>query len=108
VHWEPVDEKTALLYVPFGDKEENFVVRFDPETSLIDLMEAMHCRDAGQELHKILWITKSIDGATIDGTNLSAIGSATWLDQGKPREVFTLEEAKYNVDVSKYILQKGP
>src|ERR1044071_279728 len=26
VHWEPVDEKTALLFVPFEDKEENFVV----------------------------------------------------------------------------------
>jgi hypothetical protein len=107
-HWEPVDDKTALLYVPFGDKEENFVVRFNPETNLIDMMEAMRCRDAGQELHKILWITKNVDGKNIDGSKLSAIGSATWLDQGKPWAVFTLEEVKYNVDVSKYILQKGP
>lgn len=107
-HWEPVDDKTALLFVPFGDKDENFVVRFNPETGLIDLLEAMRCREAGQELHKILWITQSVDGATIDGTNLSAIGSATWLDQGKPWAVFTLEEVKYNVDVSEYILQKGP
>src|SRR3990172_6819859 len=29
VRWEPVDEKAALLYVPFGEQEENFVMRFD-------------------------------------------------------------------------------
>jgi hypothetical protein len=51
---------------------------------------------------------QNVDGKTIEGTKLSAIGSATWLDQGKPWAVFTLEEVKYNVDVSKYILQKGP
>ena len=107
VHWEPVDGKTALLYVPFGDSEENFVVRFNPETGLIDMMEAMRCRDAGQELHKIPWITQNVDGKNIDGTQLSAIGSATWLDQGKPWAIFTLEEVKYNVDVKEYILQKG-
>jgi len=108
VHWEPVDEKTALLYVPFGDREENFVVRFNPDTGLIDIMEAMRCRDAGQELYKILWITQSVDGKNIDGTPLSSIGSATWLDQGKPWAIFTLEEVKYNLDVKEYILQKGP
>lgn len=108
VRWEPVDEKTAILYVPFGDKEENFVVRFDPETGLLDMMEAMRCRDAGQELHKILWITKTIPGANIEGTRLSAAGSATWQDQGKPWAIFTLEDVAYNVDVSKYIRQQGP
>ena len=108
VHWEPVDDKTAMLFVPFGEQEENFVVRFDPETGLIDLMEAMRCRDAGQELRKILWITKSLPGSNIPGSKLSAVGSATWLDQGKPWATFTLEEVNYNVDVSEYIRQKGP
>lgn len=108
VRWEPVDEKTALLYVPFGEAEENFVVRFDPKTGLIDTMEAMRCRDAGQELRKILWITKGLPGPTIPGSKLSATGSATWLDQGKPWAIFTLEEINYNVDVSEYIRQKGP
>ena len=107
-HWEPVDATTALLFVPFGDAEENFVVRFDPQTALIDTMEAMRCRDAGPEMKKILWITKSLPGSNIPGSKLSAVGSATWMDQGRPWATFTLEEVNYNVNVSEYIRQKGP
>jgi len=108
VRWEPMDEKTALLFVPFEDQAENFVVRFDPETGLIDTMEAMRYRDSGDQAKKILWITKNLAGETIEGTKLSAVGAATWFDQGKPWAVFTLEEVNYNVDVSEYIRQKGP
>jgi hypothetical protein len=108
VHWAPIDDKTALLFIPFGDKEENFVMRFNPETGLLVSMEAMRFRDAGQQAKKILWITRSVDGKNIEGYPLSAVGSATWLDQGKPWATFTLEEVKYNVDVHEYILQRGP
>jgi len=108
VRWEPVDAETALLYVPFGEGEENFVVRFDPETGLLDTMEAMRYRDSGPQAKKILWITKAFQGKNFDGIYLSTAGSATWFDQGKPWAVFTLEEVKYNVDVSEYIRQRGP
>lgn len=105
--WEPIDDYTALLFVPFGEQEENFVMRFNPDTGLLDSMEAMRFRDSGDQAKKILWITRSVEGKNIEGTKLSAIGSATWLDQGIPWAVFTLEEVKYNVDVSEYIRQKG-
>lgn len=105
--WEPIDDHTALLFVPYKDREENFVMRFNPETGLLDSMEAMRYRDSGDQAKKILWITRTEKGENIEGTKLSSVGSATWLDQGIPWAVFTLEEVKYNVDVSKYIQQKG-
>jgi hypothetical protein len=108
VEWEAVDDHTALMFVPFEDKEESFVLRFNPDTGLLDSMEAMRYRDSGPDAKKVLWITRSIEGKKIEGTNLDAIGSATWLDQGIPWAVFTLEEVNYNVDVGEYIRQKGP
>jgi hypothetical protein len=107
VRWEAVDERTALMFVPFGDMEENFVMRFNPETGLLDSMEAMRYRDNGTAAKKILWITRNLPGKKIEGSPLDAAGSATWLDQGKPWATFTLEEVKYNVDVSEYIRQRG-
>ena len=107
VRWEAVDENTALLFVPFEDEVENFVMRFNPETGLLDSMEAMRFRDSGPNAKKILWITKNLEGKTIDSSVLSAVGTATWLDQGIPWATFTLEEMNYNVDVKDYIRQTG-
>ncbi len=108
VHWAPVDENSALLYVPFGEREENFVVRFDPATGLLDTMEAMRYRDPGPQAKKILWITQNIPDKNIPGTLLSATGSATWFDQGQPWAVFTLQEVDFNVNLGNYLSQKGP
>lgn len=108
VRWEPVDEHTALMYVPFEDREENFVMRFNPETGLLDSMEAMRYRDPGPQAKKILWITRNVSSKKIEGTQLDTVGTATWMDHGIPWATFTLEELNYNVDVSEYIMQKGP
>jgi hypothetical protein len=108
VHWAPVDNRTALLYVPFENTEECFVVRFNPETGLIDTMEAMRYREPGEGKSKILWITRNLPGPTIKGTALPATGSATWLDQGRPWATMTLESIASNTDVSTYIRARGP
>jgi hypothetical protein len=107
VRWEAVDENTALLFVPFEDQVENFVVRFNPQTGLIDTMEAMRYRDSGEGKSKILWITRNEPGAFLPDTKISAVGSATWLDMGSPWAFFTLEEAVYNANVSEYIRARG-
>lgn len=107
VRWEAVDESTALLFVPFEDKAENFVVRFNPQTNLIDTMEAMRYRESGEGKTKILWITRNEHGNILTGMKTSAVGSATWLDQGSPWAFFTLEKVEYNVDVSEYIRARG-
>jgi len=108
VRWQAVDEETALLIVPFGDEEQQFVARFDPETGKLSLMEAMRYRDEAGD--KILWLAASQPGQTIEagGAILGATGSATWLDQGTPWATFTAEEIVYNVDVQEYIRAVGP
>jgi len=105
--WEAIDEYTAILFVPFEKAEENFIVRFNPQTGLIDTMEAMRYRESGEDKAKILWIARNEAGQPVAGTNINAVGSVMWLDQGTPWAVFNVEELVYNVDVSTYILQKG-
>jgi hypothetical protein len=108
VRWEAVDAETAVLIVPFGDEEQRFIVRFDPETGALSLMEVMRYRDEAGE--KILWLAAAVPGETIEagGATLAAAGSATWLDQGTPWATFTAEEIVYNVDVTEYIRATGP
>jgi hypothetical protein len=93
--------------VPFEDHSENYVVRFDPQTGLINTMEAMRYRDPGEGKNKLLWITRNEQGNPIPGTEISAVASATWLDQGKPWATFMLEEMECNVDVIEYVRARG-
>jgi len=107
VRWQAIDEHSALLFVPYGDETENFVMRFNPDSGLIDTMEAMRFREAGEGKPKILWITRNeaIEGKR-KGTIL-ARGSATWLDQGKPWAFFDLETAAYNANIDEYLRARG-
>ena len=105
--WEPVDKHSALLFIPYEKTEESFLVRFNPQTGLIDMMEAMRYRELGQGQPKILWIVRTEQGQPVAGTNISPAGSVMWLDQGSPWAYFNLEEVIYNVDVGEYIRQSG-
>jgi hypothetical protein len=107
VRWEPVDEDTALLVVPFGEQQERFVVRFDPQTGMLHLMESMRYKGTDSDT-KILWLNESLEWGTINGSTIPAVGAVTWLDEGTPWAVFTVEDVVYNVDVQEYIRAKGP
>jgi hypothetical protein len=106
VRWNPVDGETAILVMPFGDGEDQFIVRFDPHSGLLRLMEAMRFKDAGAE-SKTLWICEALEWAAIGGKPTLKTGSLTWFDDGYPWAVFDTFEVVLNVDVSSYIQEKG-
>lgn len=107
LRWEPVDADTVILAVPFGEVAQRFVVRFDPETGLLQLMEAMRYRDA-EGGRKILWLTETREWLPLNGEPFPAVGAVTWLDQCLPWAVFTVDEVVYTADVHDYIRATGP
>jgi hypothetical protein len=107
VRWEAIDAETALLIVPFENKEERFVVRFDPGTGLITYMESMRYKGPESE-GKTLWLNESVSWREVDGRPVPETGAAIWIDQRSPWAFFTLEEIVFNADLEEYVRQKGP
>ncbi|HSM56846.1 MAG TPA: DUF6544 family protein [Candidatus Sulfomarinibacteraceae bacterium] len=105
--WEAVDENTALLFVPYGDEEEHFVVRFDPQTGRPRLVEAMRYKAEDSE-EKTLWLNEALQWGTVDGHPTATEAAVTWLDDGRPWAVFTVEDIVLNANVDEYIRERGP
>jgi hypothetical protein len=107
VEWEPIDEETAVLIVPFGEEKQRFVARFDPETGLLHILESMRYKgEAGEE--KILWLNEAEEWKPVSGSTIPAVSAVTWFDEGKPWFVLIVEDLVYNVDVQEYIRANGP
>lgn len=107
VHWQAVDDQTAILVVPFGTSQDRFVVRFNPETGLIDWFESMRYHNQASST-KILWLNQSVEWSTLNGIPTNTVGAAIWMDDGKPWAVFHVQDIVYNVDVNENIRAKGP
>jgi len=99
--WQAVDDHTAILFVPYAGGEENFIVRFDSHSDLVDRKEAMRYK-APNDKHKVLWITNEVQE-----TNKPSVSYATWLDDGKPWAALTIEEIHFNLDVVEYLRARG-
>ncbi len=106
VRWETINGTTALLVVPFGDQEDTLTIFFDPDTGLLQMMEAMRYREATDE-EKISWRIGILGWQTFQGLRIPTSVSATWMDEGTPWAIFNAEDIAYNVDVSKTIRASG-
>jgi len=109
VRWEPIDDRTARLIVPFGEQEgtkyEVFTVWFDPNTGLLKRMVTLRWRDAADERRNV-WINEAHEWMTVEGMQIPSHATVTWEDQGEPWLSLDVEEAVYNVDVDELIRSK--
>ena len=99
--WQAVDDHTAIRFVPFEEGEESFVVRFNPQTGLVDMMEAMRFKEK-DAASKVLWITTE---ARVEGQ--PSVSYVTCLYDGKPWAAFSIEAMRFNLEVSEYIRARG-
>ena len=106
LRWEPVDDTTARLIVPFEGGEDGFTIHFDAATGLIRQLESMRWRDE-KNPEKIRWVNQIIAWRDFHGMKLPAEAAVIWADQGVPWFLPLVEDAAYNVDVSAYIRGKG-
>jgi hypothetical protein len=106
VHWEAIDATSARLVVPFGESEDRFIVVFDEATGLIQWIEALRYRAASDEA-KTPWRIEPRGWQTFAGLRIPSPGAVTWMDEGTPWLILTLEDVVFNADVTHYLHASG-
>lgn len=107
VEWQAIDDNTAGLVVPFNEGVDHYIVRFNPETGLIDWFESMRFKNQASPA-RILWLNKAVEWAPLNDFLTNTAGSAIWMDDGTPWATFYVEDIRFNVDVHEYIRSTGP
>ena len=98
VRWESVDSNTAILKVPFEERQQQIIVRFDPKSGMPHLLEAMRYKEADDE-SKTLWIIETKNWKSINGHTVCSVVAITWFDDNDPWAVFNIEEITYNLNL---------
>jgi hypothetical protein len=99
VRWEPVDDLTTRLVVPFGAAEQQFTVTFDPATGLLRRLAAPRYRSASDSA-ETPWQIEPLGWRAFGGLLLPSPVAVTWQDEAGPWLVMAVEDVAYNVDVS--------
>jgi hypothetical protein len=84
---------------PLWRDEEQFIVRFDPDTGLITMFESMRYKGE-TAVGKTLWINEAIQWGELDGRIVLLEAALTWYDDGSPWASFVVEELVYNADIT--------
>ena len=105
VRWEPVDEHTARLIVPYKDGTESLLAHFDPQTGRMTHISAMRFSEEGDM--KEPWRVDLLEWKTIDGLLLPYHTSIAWGESGSPWSYWTLDGVAYNVNVSDHLGESG-
>jgi hypothetical protein len=87
IRWEPVDDDTARLRVPFGDGEDELLFDFDPDTGLVSRCRAMRYRVPGGP--KVGWEIWYERWRHFPAGRFPARIRVRWVDQARPW--FTLD-----------------
>lgn len=104
--WEPADENSAILVVPFNGEEERFTVTFDSQSGLLSSMDSM--RYKGEESDgKTLWINEVVEWKELGAFLQPVRANVIWMDEGTPWARFQTFEVVYNTDVTAYIQISG-
>lgn len=98
VRWKPVDSETAMLEIPFREQRQQLLVRFDPDSGMPRLLEAMRYKEAAS-VKKTLWLIETRNWEFADNQATCSTAAITWFDEGDPWAVFNIEEVKYNLQV---------
>jgi hypothetical protein len=106
VRWEEIDHLSARLIVPFEGEEDEFMVYFNEKTGLVDWMEAMRWKNAGDD-EKTRWQAQALEWGTVRGWQMPTLFAAQWMDENSPWLVATIEDVTLNVDLSQYINNTG-
>jgi hypothetical protein len=106
VRWEEIDDSTARLIVPFEDEQDEFIVYFNQKTGLVDWMEAMRWKNAG-DAEKTRWQAQALEWGSVQGWQMPTLFAAQWMDEDTPWLMATIEDVTLNVDLSQYITGQG-
>jgi hypothetical protein len=106
VRWEPVNETTARLRVPFGDGDDELVFAFDPDTGLIRECRAMRYRTPGQP--KVGWHIEYRDWTRFDAGMFPKRITVRWEDHRRPWFVLDIDGVAVNVPVSPDLTAGSP